>query len=126
MIFSEKQLHTPHQVRGRLFRDHALSVRMTNEKGWSTVQYSRIRPRRGLPRFTHLAASVSEEDGGFTVQIRLSHETKPGNRAWGEERADSFEAASAMLGDLAANFSIPQTHIEISLRLENARDGTRH
>jgi hypothetical protein len=90
------------------------------------VRYPRIRRRRGLPRFTHLAASVSEEDGGFTVQVRLSHAEEPENRAWAEEIADSFESASIMLGDLAAAFSIPQSHIEITLRLENSRDGTRH
>jgi hypothetical protein len=90
------------------------------------VRYSRIRLRRGSTRFTHLAASVSEEDGSFTVQVRLSHEAEPENRAWGEEIADSFETASAMLGDLAIAYSIPQTHIEITLRLENSRDGTRH
>jgi hypothetical protein len=73
-----------------------------------------------------LAACVSEEDGSFTVQVRLSHEAEPGNRAWGEETADSFEMASDMLGDLAAVYSIPRTHIEITLRLENLRDGTRH
>jgi hypothetical protein len=95
-------------------------------KGWSTVPYTRIRRRRGSTRFTHLAACVSEEDGSFTVQVRLSHEAEPENRAWGEEVADSFEIASAMLGDLAAAYSIPQAHIEITLRLENSRDGTRH
>jgi len=97
-----------------------------NPKGWSTVRYTRIRPRRGSTRFTHLAACVSEEDGSFMVQVRLSDEAKPENRVWGEEIADSFEMASAMLGDLAAIYSIPQTNIEITLRLENARDGTRH
>jgi hypothetical protein len=108
-------------------------VRLTNaerktgkRERLGTVRYSRIRRRRELTRFTHLAACVSEEDGGFTVQVRLSHEVEPENRAWGEEIADSFEAASAMLGDLAAVYSIPQTHIEITLRLENSRDGTRH
>ena len=90
------------------------------------MRYTRIDPRSGLTRFTHLAACVSEEDGSFTVQVRLSHEAEPENRAWGEETADSFEAASAMLGDLAAIYSIPQTHIAITLRLENSRDGTRH
>ena len=97
-----------------------------NAKGWSTVRYTRFRPRHGLTQYTHLAACVSEEDGSFTVQVRLSHEAEPQNRAWGEEVADSFEAASAMLGDLAAVYSIPQAHIEITLRLENSRDGTRH
>jgi len=86
----------------------------------------RTRARRGPPRSTHLAACVSEEEGGFTVQVRLYHQSKPENGAWGEEVADSFEIASAMLGDLAAAYSIPQTHITISVRMENAREGTRH
>jgi hypothetical protein len=90
------------------------------------VRYAQIRRQLRLARFTHLAACVSEEDGSFTVQVRLSHEEEPETRAWGEEIADSFEAASAMLGDLAAAYSIPQAHIEITLRLENSRAGTRH
>jgi hypothetical protein len=98
------------------------------------VRSTRIRAQRRLPRFTHLAACVSEEDGGFTVQVRLYHQAKSKNRAWGEEIADSFEeeiadsfeTASAMLGDLAAAYSIPQTHITISVLMENARGGTRH
>jgi len=60
------------------------------------------------------------------VHVRLYNEAKPENRARGEEVADSFEAASAMLGDLAAALSIPQTHIKISVRMENVREGTRH
>jgi hypothetical protein len=59
-----------------------------NGKGWSTVRYSRIRPRRGSTRFTHLAACVSEEDGSFTVQVRLSDEAEPKSRVWGEEIAE--------------------------------------
>ena len=95
-------------------------------KGVSTVRYTRIRAQGRPPRFTHLTACVSEEEGGFTVQVRLYHQTKPENRAWGEEVADSFETASAMLGDLAAAYSIPQSHITISVLMENAREGTRH
>src|ERR1700751_4846963 len=102
-----------------------LQARRTR-KGWRTVRYTRTRPRRGPPRFTHLAACVSEEEGSFTVHVRLYHQSKPANGAWGEEVADSFETASAMLGDLAAVYSIPQTHITISVRMENAREGTRH
>jgi protein-disulfide isomerase len=90
------------------------------------VRHTRIRTRRGRPRFTHLAACVSEEEGSFTVHVRLYHEAKPENRAWGEEVADSFEAASAILGDLASALSIPQTNIKISVRMENVREGTRH
>ena len=90
------------------------------------MRYTRTRTGRRPPHFTHLAASVSEEEGAFTVHVRLYDQAKPENGAWGEEVADSFEAASAMLDDLAAAYSIPQTHITISVRMENAKEGTRH
>jgi hypothetical protein len=51
---------------------------------------------------------------------------KPANAAWGEEISDSLETASALLHALAAKFSIPQSRIDIRLRLENLRDGTQH
>ena len=90
------------------------------------MRYPWTRPRSGSTRFTHLEACVSEEDGSFTVQVRLTDEAEPQKGVWGEEIADSFEMASAMLGDLAIIYSIPQANIEITLQLENARDGTRH
>jgi hypothetical protein len=90
------------------------------------VRYTRMRSRGSPTRFTHLAACVSEEEDGFTVQVRLYHEAKPENCAWGEETANSFETASAMLGDLAASFAIPQSHVKISVRMANSRDATRH
>ncbi len=77
-------------------------------------------------RFTHLSASVSEEDGGFTVQVKLYDEAKPEKGVWGEEIAESIEAASAMLDELAAAYSIPQARIKIQVRMANAREGTRH
>ncbi len=84
-------------------------------------------PRRPKPsRYTHLSACVSEEDGGFTVQVRLYHEAKPEKGVWGEEIAASFEAASAMLGELAGAYSIPQARINIRVRMGNPRESTRH
>jgi hypothetical protein len=78
------------------------------------------------PRYTHLTAWVTEEEDGYIVQVRLHHAAKPANAAWGEEISDSLEMASALLHALAEKFSIPQSRIDISLRLENLRDGTRH
>jgi len=78
------------------------------------------------PRYTHLTAWVSEEEDGYIVRIRLHHETKPASAAWGEEISDSLETASELLHSLAAKFSIPQSRVNIRLRLENLRDGTRH
>jgi hypothetical protein len=73
-----------------------------------------------------LSASVSEEDGHFTVQVKLYDEARPENGVWGEEIAESIEAASAMLDELAAAYEIPQARIKIQVRMANAREGTRH
>jgi len=92
------------------------------------MKHTRMRPQRqpAGSRYTHLSACVSEEDGGFTVQVRLYDEAKPEKGVWGEENAESIEAASAMLDELAAAYSIPQARIKISVRMQNAREGTRH
>ena len=82
--------------------------------------------RSNEPRYTHLTAWVTEEEDGYIVQVRLHHATKPANDAWGEEISDSLETASALLHALADKFSIPQSRVDISLRLENLQDGTRH
>src|ERR1044072_5887944 len=76
--------------------------------------------------YTDLFASISEEDGSFTVQVRLYDQAKPGSGAWGEETADSIEAASVWVGALAAEFSIPQARIKIEIRMNNMTSGTRH
>jgi hypothetical protein len=77
-------------------------------------------------RFTSLFACIIEEDDGYTVQVKLTKPAHPESGAWGEEAADSFEAASAMITTLAAEFSIPQAGISIQLRLKRLSDGTRH
>jgi hypothetical protein len=77
-------------------------------------------------RFTHLSASLTEEDGGFTLHVRLYNETRPANTAWGEEITDSIETASALLDEIASAFSIPSSRIDISVRMERLADGTRH
>jgi hypothetical protein len=77
-------------------------------------------------RFTDLFVSISEEDDGYTVQVRLYDRTKPDNAAWGEEMADSVETASMLVGALAAEFSIPQARIQIEIRMNNMTSGTRH
>jgi len=77
-------------------------------------------------RFTDLFASISEEDDGYTVQVRLYDEATPENAAWGEEIADSIETASMLVGALAAEFSIPEARIQIEIRMNNMTDGTRH
>lgn len=92
------------------------------------MKYTRMGARRGrnASRYTNLSACVSEEVGCFTVQVRLYDEAKPEKGVWGEETAGSIEAASAMLDELAAAYSIPQARINIRVRMLNAREGTRH
>lgn len=63
-------------------------------------------PESGGPPYTHLFACISEEDDGYVVQVRLYNKVKPVHAAWGEEIADSFESASALIASLAAQHSI--------------------
>ena len=76
--------------------------------------------------FTDLFASISEEDDGYAVQVRLYDQARPGNAAWAEEIADSVETASMLVEALAAEFSIPQGRIKIEIRMNNLTNGTRH
>ena len=78
------------------------------------------------PGYTDLFASISEEEDGYAVQVRLYNQTSPGNAAWGEEVAESVEMASLLVEALAAEFSIPQARIKIELRMNNMTGGTRH
>ena len=76
--------------------------------------------------YTDLFASINEEDGGYAVQVRLYDKESPQSAAWGEEIADSIEAASMLVDAIAAEFSIPQARIKIEIRMHNMREGTRH
>jgi hypothetical protein len=78
------------------------------------------------PGYTDLFASISEEEDGYAVQVRLYNHARPGNAAWGEEIAESVEMASLLVEALAAEFSIPQARIKIELRMNNLTGGTRH
>jgi hypothetical protein len=76
--------------------------------------------------YTNLFASICEEDLGYIVRLRVYHTETPGRGACGEEIADSLEAASTLIETVAAHFQIPSTRIEIEIRMDNLRDGTRH
>ena len=80
----------------------------------------------GKTAFTRLYARIQEEDGAFTVNVRLQNHLKPDDAAWGQEIAVSIEMASSMIAALAQEFSIPQECISIDIGMENYRDGTRH
>jgi hypothetical protein len=76
--------------------------------------------------FTHLNARITQEEGAFTVSIRMSCSALEEDRAWGEEVAPSIEIAGEMISGLAERYAIPQDCITIHLVMINMRDGTRH
>jgi hypothetical protein len=80
----------------------------------------------GMGTFTRLAARICEEDGAFTVTVRLQNHRRKSETAWGQEIAPTIEMASLMIGALAEQFSIPQKRISIRIDMENFRDGTLH
>ena len=78
------------------------------------------------PRFTHLHACITQEDGAYTLGIQLRNHQTPNDVASGMQEAASLELASAMIADVAAQFGILQPEISINIVMENFRDGTRH
>jgi hypothetical protein len=78
------------------------------------------------PAFSHLKAWIVEEEGAFTVSIRMYCSSWQQDRAWGEEIAPSIEIAGEMISGLAARYAIPQDHITIKLVMMKVSDGTRH
>jgi hypothetical protein len=80
----------------------------------------------GPGKFTWLEARIREEDGAFTVTVRLQNQRKKSEVAWGQETAPTIEMASSMIGALAEQFSIPQKCISIHIDMENFKDGTLH
>jgi hypothetical protein len=91
-----------------------------------TIRHFRVQSESDEPHFTDLFASISEEDEGYSVLVRLYDDARPENAAWGEEIADSVETASMLVEALAAEFSIPQARIKIEIRMSNLTTGTRH
>jgi len=82
----------------------------------------------GIHRFTHLFARITEEGDSYVVQVRLHNDVtvSPDDAAWGEEIADSIEAASEMIAVLATRFSIPEDRITLEVRMDNMAGNTLH
>src|SRR5262249_172852 len=85
-----------------------------------------VESESGGSRYTHLSASIREEEDDYRVEVRLHNRAKPENSAWGEEIVDSLETASMLVAALAAEFSIPEARIKIEIRMHNMTDGTQH
>jgi hypothetical protein len=76
--------------------------------------------------FTRLYAHIVEEDGAFTVRVRMLNHLRHDECCWGEEIAATFDMASLMVGSLAGQFSIPQECISIKIVMRSFKDGTIH
>jgi hypothetical protein len=77
-------------------------------------------------QFTRLYAHIVEEDGAFTVRIRVINHLNREQRAWGEEIAETIEMAGTMISSIADQFSIPQQGISIKIVMGRHKDGTFH
>lgn len=75
--------------------------------------------------YTHLFASIREEEDGYTVEVRLYSRSKQ-QSAHGEEIADTLEMASMWIAAIANKFSISQTFIKIEILMQRVTVGTRH
>jgi len=76
--------------------------------------------------FTRLHAHIVEEDGAFTVRVRMHNHLKTEQSCWGEKTASTFDIASSMIGSLASQFSIPTNCISIKIIMRRFKDGTLH
>jgi hypothetical protein len=76
--------------------------------------------------FTRLHARITQEDGAFTVSVRMLNHLKQDERAWGEEIAASIDMASLMIDSIAKQFCISQNCISVSIVMDNFKDGTFH
>jgi hypothetical protein len=85
-----------------------------------------IKDIAGTVSFTRLYVKIRQEDGAFTILVRLQNHLKTEESAWGQEIAATIEIASSMIGALAEQYSIPQQCISIDIGMENFRDGTLH
>jgi hypothetical protein len=76
--------------------------------------------------FTRLHAYIVEENGAFTVRVRMHNHLKQEECVWGEEIAATFDIASVMIGNLASQFGISQRCIAIKISMDRFQDGTMH
>ena len=114
---------------------HSLRKRLAEGVGYSKRR-RRCRQRTGAPVifcrrklgtcFTRLNANIVEEDGAFTVSVRIFNHLKTKDGVWGQEIAATFDMASLMVGSLASQFSIPEKCVSIKIVMQRYRDGTVH
>jgi len=76
--------------------------------------------------FTRLHAHITEEDGAFTVNVRMLNHLKPEERAWGQQITATINMASSMIGSIEKEFRIEQKCISIKIVMSHFYDGMLH
>ena len=76
--------------------------------------------------FTRLHAQIVQEDGAFTVRVRMLNHLNQQESAWGKEIAATIDMASSMIDVLAKQFSISENCISIKIVMGEFKDGTFH
>ncbi|MEA2980751.1 MAG: hypothetical protein QOF09_2574 [Alphaproteobacteria bacterium] len=85
-----------------------------------------FRSNSSVPTFTRLHAQIIQEDGAFTVNVRMLNHLNNDDRAWGQEIAVSIDMASVLIESIAKQYSIPENCISINIVMDNFKDGTLH
>ena len=76
--------------------------------------------------FTRLHARIVQEEGAFTVRVRLLNHLKQEESAWGQETATTIDMASSMIERLAQQFRISKNCISIRIVMDEFKEGTFH
>ena len=76
--------------------------------------------------FTRLHAQIVQEDGAFTVRVRMLNHLNHQESAWGQEIAATIDMASSMINVLAKQFLISENCISIKIVMGEFKDGTFH
>jgi hypothetical protein len=77
-------------------------------------------------RFTRLHARIVQEDGAFTVRVRMLNHLKQDECAWGQEIAATIDMASSMIDLLAKQFCISEKCVSIKIVMDKFKEGTFH
>ncbi len=77
-------------------------------------------------KFTRLHARIVQEDGAFTVRVRMLNHLKQDEYAWGQEIAATIDMASSMIGLLAKQFRISEKCVSIKIVMDKFKEGTFH
>jgi hypothetical protein len=76
--------------------------------------------------FTRLHAHIVQEDGAFTVRVRMLNHLNQQESAWGQETAATIDMASSMIDVLAKQFCISENCVSIKIVMDKFREGTFH